>query len=476
MISFQTTVPLLLGVLASYLVQCAMAWSIGEEEETWQRDMVFGRKLEERSAGDKFAYASIPFVSGFVGFITNWLALKMTFYPIYFFGVELLGKYSRVKDQPVGCIGWQGIVPTKAAKMASMSVKLMTEKLFNIKEIFSRIKVDKAAEKMKAGFEKSVGGIIDTVSDKYVISQKTEWKRTEAAIKQQMIDWTLAEAPTFTEGFMSDLIENLDDVFDLEDMCVQEMVANRQLLNDVFEKVGAKELIFIRNSGFYFGFLFGLVQLALWFFFPYGLILPVFGFVVGYLTNFIALKMIFNPINAYHINLGFTTIKIQGLFLKRQKEASLMFARQIVGTVLHSKNMWGHMLNGPNKSEFLALLDKHVDQMTDALVGQFRPLVMAYLGEDNFDEMKLLVRESARDQIEAIIDHLHEYTDDALDLENEIDTKMAALPSKDFERVLHPVFEEDEFKLIIVGAFLGVIVGLFQQFVVFRVDWLGGDL
>lgn len=31
------------------------------------------------------------------------------------------------------CAGWQGIIPAKAAKMAAKSVKLMTDKLINIK-------------------------------------------------------------------------------------------------------------------------------------------------------------------------------------------------------------------------------------------------------------------------------------------------------------------------------------------------------
>jgi len=267
---------------------------------------------------------------------------------------------------------------------------------------------------------------------------------------------------------MGDLIENLDDVYDLKDMCVTEMVANRQLLNDIFENVGAKELIFIRNSGFYFGFLFGLVQLGVWIAFPYGIMLPIFGFLVGYATNWVALKMIFSPIEPRYINLcGLTTIKIQGLFLKRQKEASIAFARKIVGTVLHSENIWKHMLNGPKSDKFKELLDNHVDELTDSLVGQMRPIVVAYLGEENFQDMKDMVRNSAQEQIEGIIEFMHEYTDEALDLENEIGTKMGALPSAKFERVLHPVFEEDELKLIIVGAVLGVLVGLFQAFVVF---------
>lgn len=414
-------------------------------------------------------YASIPIISALVGFFTNWIALKMTFYPTYFFGVKIFGKYSRCHDQPAGCIGWQGIIPTKAAKMAAQSVDLMTEKVFDITEIFERIEPEQAAIHLKAGFELAVGGIISELSDKYIISQKTDWKAAEAVIKKQVTNWALQELPVFSQGFMKDLVQNLDDVYDLKDMCVTEMSSNPQLLNDIFENVGRKELIFIRNSGAYFGFVFGVVQLIVWFFFPLDFILPLFGFLVGYATNAIALKMIFSPVNPRVLNICGKKIVIQGLFLKRQKEASISFARRIVGTVLHSENIWKHMLNGPKSGEFKKLLDKHVDAFTDQMVGYSKPLVIIYLGEEKFKEMKGLVRELSQQQIEKIIEFMHEYTDEALDLENEIATKMAALPSQDFEQVLHPVFEEDEIKLILVGALLGLVVGFFQLFIIFGV-------
>ena len=50
-------------------------------------------------------YASIPVIAGLVGWITNWVAIKLSFYPLEFVGVR-----------PV--FGWQGIIPSKARKMA----------------------------------------------------------------------------------------------------------------------------------------------------------------------------------------------------------------------------------------------------------------------------------------------------------------------------------------------------------------------
>lgn len=56
-------------------------------------------------------YFLIPWIAAFVGYVTNVLALQMTFYPLEFLGIELF----RLKNEPWGIIGWQGAyVSTKA--------------------------------------------------------------------------------------------------------------------------------------------------------------------------------------------------------------------------------------------------------------------------------------------------------------------------------------------------------------------------
>ena len=50
----------------------------------------------------------------------------------------------------------------------------------------------------------------------------------------------------------------------------------------------------------------------------------------------------------------------------------------------------------------------------------------------------------------------------ALDLEETLKQKMQQLSGQEFEGVLHPVFQEDELTLILVGAFLGMVAGFAQ--------------
>lgn len=65
-----------------------------------------------------------------------------------------------------------------------------------------------------------------------------------------------------------------------------------------------------------------------------------------------------------------------------------------------------------------------------------------------------------------LLDHVHPvhgYVDQALDLRRTIKEKLELMTPMEFERVLHPIFEEDEMTLVIAGGVLGAIAGYIQQ-------------
>jgi hypothetical protein len=57
---------------------------------------------------------------------------------------------------------------------------------------------------------------------------------------------------------------------------------------------------------------------------------------------------------------------------------------------------------------------------------------------------------------------LHGYVDETLALKPTLKDNLRKLTPAEFERVLHPVFEEDELTLVLVGAVLGGVVGWAQ--------------
>jgi uncharacterized membrane protein YheB (UPF0754 family) len=63
------------------------------------------------------------------------------------------------------------------------------------------------------------------------------------------------------------------------------------------------------------------------------------------------------------------------------------------------------------------------------------------------------------------LSHIQHYTDSALNVKNLLREKMSNLPPSEFEGLLHPVFQEDEWKLVLMGGGLGVIIGITQIYI-----------
>lgn len=226
----------------------------------------------------------------------------------------------------------------------------------------------------------------------------------------------------------------------------------------MFLECGKDEFSFIERSGFYYGFLFGMLQALGWWFYKAWWLLPVCGFVVGYITNVIALKVIFEPVEPIRI-CGFT---LQGIFLKRQKEVSAVFARLMVQQVMNSKEMWNELLYGAKREALIEMLSAHTHEFVDNMCGPMRQLIILTYGADQFYQLKQDIAIHIMQELPKYITYGHEYTNQVLAIEPIVYKAMTELSSAEFEGVLHPVFQEDEFKLIVVGGILGMCVGFLQ--------------
>jgi len=155
---------------------------------------------------------------------------------------------------------------------------------------------------------------------------------------------------------------------------------------------------------------------------------------------------------------------LQGLFLKRQTEISAVYGKLTATEVLSARNIIKEMLEGPNSGTLKALIRRHLEKGCDDFIGvAARPLVVAAVG-DVVDKMKHEAVDAIMNDLASTMVCLEEYTQEALDMENTMSTRMAALPSAQFERLLHPVFEEDEWKLVVMGGVLGVAIGALQAY------------
>jgi uncharacterized membrane protein YheB (UPF0754 family) len=108
-----------------------------------------------------------------------------------------------------------------------------------------------------------------------------------------------------------------------------------------------------------------------------------------------------------------------------------------------------------------------VKRAIDEQVGLFRPLLPMVMGAEAFLAAKEQSAELVFNELPRMVHTTYAYTTEAMRAEQQLRERLQALPCAEFEGVLHPVFEEDEWKLIAVGGLLGMWVGIFQAIFVF---------
>uniref|UniRef100_A0A7S1SAY9 DUF445 family protein n=1 Tax=Alexandrium catenella TaxID=2925 RepID=A0A7S1SAY9_ALECA len=169
--------------------------------------------------------------------------------------------------------------------------------------------------------------------------------------------------------------------------------------------------------------------------------------------------MIFEPVEP--ISLCGGRIVLQGLFLKRQREVSAEYGRIVADNVLASRNLVPAIIRGKRSTALFEILHRHVHASMDKFAGVARPLVRLL---SKYDQCKRAVGERVIDSLTDSMMHVERYLDSAMDLENLLTSRMQKLPPTDFEQLLHPVFKADEWKLVLMGGVLGVVVGFAQWY------------
>ncbi len=391
-------------------------------------------------------YASMPVVAAIIGFVTKIVAIRMMFEPIEFLGIKPY-------------LGWQGIVPRKAATMAGIAVDTMTSRLISPREIFMKLDPKRVAAEIEKPLLDAVEEITASVAAQY---QPGLWEALPDMIKKMIIKRIQAESPKIVQALMLDIQNNIESVFDLKDMVITNLLKDKVLLNRIFLEAGAGEFRFIRNSGIYFGFIIGCVQAVTWALTHNIWVMPIFGLFTGWFTDWLALKMVFNPKQPTRY-LGLFTW--HGMFLARRKEVAAEYGALIAKEILTPRNIMDAVLRGPLSDKLFTMVMKQVQKMVDDQAGLAKPLVVFAVGSTQYQAMKRLIAEKVMAALPDTMHAMEDYAEDAMDVRTTLVTKMQELTPEEFEGLLRPAFEQDEWILITVGAVLGFMVGELQVFV-----------
>ncbi|MFD1051098.1 DUF445 domain-containing protein, partial [Kibdelosporangium lantanae] len=93
-------------------------------------------------------------------------------------------------------------------------------------------------------------------------------------------------------------------------------------------------------------------------------------------------------------------------------------------------------------------------------------LVALTVGSRRYQEIKHSVAEKVMRRMPDTLAYIEDYAEEAMDIRNTLVQKMRELTPEEFEELIRPAFQQDEWILITVGAVLGFAVGELQVLLV----------
>ncbi|OUS28757.1 hypothetical protein A9Q99_11195 [Gammaproteobacteria bacterium 45_16_T64] len=390
----------------------------------------------------------VPVFSGLIGFATNFIGIQMMFKPLEFFGLK-----------PV--FGWQGIIPARAKKFAALQMD-QVEKIIDVNEVLEKVNIDAIGDIMQPNLRQLIELVMVDLGAR---ATEVYWENTPSFIKKRLYGKVEKELPGIISRLVEDIKGNHETLLDTKEMVVSKLDEDKGLLVRLVRKTIDKELGFLMKSGLFLGFAFGVIQMLVFFKYPdVWYVLPIGGFIVGYITNWIAVKLMFWPL--YPIKIG--PFRLQGVFIRRKDEVAKDYAETLTESVLNAETIANYILKSDPSSSLSKLLRFYINEAIDRSLGGTKHLVLFSVGTESFIKFKSNFYENLRNEsmpppLQAGIS----FAEKEINLSEIIESRMKLFTPSELDGFVRPIFEEDEWLLYMVGGALGFLAGWGQLVLIF---------
>ena len=391
-------------------------------------------------------FVTVPAVTAFIGYVTNWAAVRMMFHP--------------AEPRGIGPLRWQGIVYRMAPKFAR-EIANTTGQVLTPADIAERVDleglVSRLYEEHEHHLDAAVSAAVDTIAPGV-------WDAMAPDAREQLRAMMLAQAVGSVDGLVEVLGDRLPELLDLDALLIEELTGeNADRLARVAGEIASRELRFIELYGAVFGLGVGIIQAALFGVFGIWWTMPIVGGVVGLGTNWLAIQMIFRPLQPKRF-LGLITY--QGMFPKRQPEIAADYGRITANEIFTAEKLVSAVVDGPGR----AASDAELRRLAVERLDEFRPMIgMVAGGADVSDDDLGRLVDVLFERLEVLEPTLRPtieaHLSTSLRLDELIEDRLGSLDKAQFERMLRGIFEEDEWILVVVGGALGAAIGVAQGLV-----------
>lgn len=184
--------------------------------------------------------------------------------------------------------------------------------------------------------------------------------------------------------------------------------------------------------------------------------IPAIGGLIGWSTNWLAVKMIFRPLKPRRV----LFFKVQGLVGRRQHDLAKAIGRVVGNHLVEHRDI----VRGLNKLDFGGALAKVLDKGLAPKVQELRglPLIGGFLTEERVAGIRDAIVAGVMEHKETVLDEVEKGLAQGLDVPNLVEKKVASFAVEKLEKLILEVASRELRAIEVLGGVLGVLIGLAQ--------------
>lgn len=186
--------------------------------------------------------------------------------------------------------------------------------------------------------------------------------------------------------------------------------------------------------------------------------LPVIAALTGYITNYIAIKMLFHPRKKVKI----LFLEIQGIFPKRQKNLAEKLGKIVAEELFSIEDVKKSLQNPDSTEDISAIVDTRLNDFLDNRLIEAMPMLAMFMNDEIKQKIKSTLLEEVQLMLPELIDRFISKIENDVDIEKTVYEKVVSFSTDKLEDILYSIMSK-EFKFIeILGGVLGFMIGLIQ--------------
>ena len=190
-------------------------------------------------------------------------------------------------------------------------------------------------------------------------------------------------------------------------------------------------------------------------------IMVIISATIGWITNWVAIKMLFRPHN--EINLGL--FKIQGLIPKRRAEIGIGIADVIQNELISIKDVIANIDREEFSKRLNDLIDDVLEKNLKTKVKEKFPVMQMFFSDKMAKDVSNTIKGIVMENQEKIFEIFSNYAEENINFSTIITDKISNFSLDKLEEIINGLAKKELKHIEVIGAILGAFIGLVQYFI-----------